>query len=268
MEIVTCKVEGCVRAVGVKKWQLCVSHYNRWKYAGNFDLVVPLPLCKGCGTNPPLPSANVGPPPEYCGPACKSEASRARHIDSGKYSETLRRNREKAAASPLPVRECVMCGGSFESRRKRRFCLKSCKNKWARTVGSKPCSVEGCVLPLVATGLCHTHYKRKARAEGREVQQPWNDRRRAHWQERYALKRGAVGSETLVAADVFERDGWVCGICGERIDSAVSYPDPLSVSLDHIIPLSNGGGHVLANVQASHLVCNVRKGNRVESARR
>ena len=160
-----------------------------------------------------------------------------------------------------------MCGGSFESRRKRRFCVRSCENKWARTVGSKPCSVEGCVLPLVASGLCHTHYKRVARAEGREVQQPWNDRRRANWQERYALKRGAVGSETLVAADVFERDRWVCGICDERIDSAVSYPDPLSVSLDHIIPLSKGGGHVLANVQASHLVCNVRKNNRLEDAR-
>lgn len=164
--------------------------------------------------------------------------------------------------------ECVMCGEAVESRRSQKYCSRSCENKWARTVGSKPCTVEGCDRPLVAAGLCSPHYKRKARAEGREVQQPWNDRRRANWQERYALKRGAVGSETLVAADVFERDRWVCGICGERIDSAVSYPDPLSVSLDHIVPLSKGGGHVLANVQASHLVCNVRKSNRVESARR
>lgn len=34
----------------------------------------------------------------------------------------------------------------------------------------------------------------------------------------------------------------------------------MSVSLDHVVPLSQGGAHDPANVQLAHLTCNVRKG--------
>jgi 5-methylcytosine-specific restriction endonuclease McrA len=39
----------------------------------------------------------------------------------------------------------------------------------------------------------------------------------------------------------------------------------MSVSLDHVIPLSRGGNHEPGNVQCSHLACNVRKGARVDA---
>jgi 5-methylcytosine-specific restriction endonuclease McrA len=38
-------------------------------------------------------------------------------------------------------------------------------------------------------------------------------------------------------------------------------PDPMSPSLDHILPLSKGGTHEPRNVQLAHLGCNVRKYN-------
>jgi HNH endonuclease len=37
-------------------------------------------------------------------------------------------------------------------------------------------------------------------------------------------------------------------------------PDPLSKSLDHLIPLSRGGTHEPANVSLAHLRCNVSRG--------
>jgi 5-methylcytosine-specific restriction endonuclease McrA len=40
----------------------------------------------------------------------------------------------------------------------------------------------------------------------------------------------------------------------------------MSASVDHIIPLVLGGEHSMANVQAAHLVCNLRKGDRLNSA--
>lgn len=69
-------------------------------------------------------------------------------------------------------------------------------------------------------------------------------------------------AERVVAWEIFERDGWVCGVCRRPIDSEAEYPSPLSASLDHIVPLSWGGSHVARNVQAAHLGCNMRKGAR------
>jgi len=37
----------------------------------------------------------------------------------------------------------------------------------------------------------------------------------------------------------------------------------MSVSLDHIVPVSLGGMHSMANVQCAHLFCNLSKNNRV-----
>ena len=36
-------------------------------------------------------------------------------------------------------------------------------------------------------------------------------------------------------------------------------PDLLAPTLDHLIPLSQGGLHVLANVATAHFICNSRK---------
>lgn len=70
-------------------------------------------------------------------------------------------------------------------------------------------------------------------------------------------KRAGVRSEPFDPAAIW--DG-ICALCGGELDASVSYPDPMSKSLDHIIPLARGGTHTLNNVQWAHLVCNLRKG--------
>jgi hypothetical protein len=70
-------------------------------------------------------------------------------------------------------------------------------------------------------------------------------------------------SERFLDAEIFERDEWVCGLCGRKINSRRTWPDPLSVSLDHVVPVSQGGGHVRSNVQASHLKCNLKKNQKL-----
>lgn len=60
-------------------------------------------------------------------------------------------------------------------------------------------------------------------------------------------------------------DGF-CGICGDALDEGVSYPDPMSKSLDHIIPLAKGGTHTRDNLQWSHLTCNMRKSAKMPEA--
>jgi hypothetical protein len=79
---------------------------------------------------------------------------------------------------------------------------------------------------------------------------------------RNALKKGAT-IEIFTSDEVFERDGWICQLCFESIDRTAKAPHPMSVSLDHVIPLIFGGDHSRANTQCAHLICNVRKGARL-----
>ena len=88
------------------------------------------------------------------------------------------------------------------------------------------------------------------------------NKNRANWPHlnaRRARLRDAF-VETFDRLEIFERDGWVCGICGLPVDRELAWPDPMSASLDHIVPVSRGGKHARANAQCSHLVCNVKKG--------
>lgn len=63
---------------------------------------------------------------------------------------------------------------------------------------------------------------------------------------------------------VMERDNWTCQLCGKPIDQTVKAPHRMSASLDHVVPLIEGGDHTWANTQASHFGCNARKRDRGE----
>lgn len=62
--------------------------------------------------------------------------------------------------------------------------------------------------------------------------------------------------------EVYNRDEWMCQICGLEVDRAVLYPDPMSASLDHVTPLSRGGDHTRSNTVLAHLRCNLVKSAR------
>jgi 5-methylcytosine-specific restriction endonuclease McrA len=79
---------------------------------------------------------------------------------------------------------------------------------------------------------------------------------------RRAMLRDAF-VEMFDRQEIFDRDGWICQLCNDPIDPALRWPDQMSASLDHIIPVILGGKHSRANAQASHLDCNVRKGGRM-----
>lgn len=53
---------------------------------------------------------------------------------------------------------------------------------------------------------------------------------------------------------IFERDGRLCGICGEQVERQ-------EATLDHIVPISLGGAHEPSNVRLAHSLCNSRRGD-------
>jgi hypothetical protein len=61
------------------------------------------------------------------------------------------------------------------------------------------------------------------------------------------------------------RYGWICQLCLERIPDVgwdYEYPDPRRLSIDHIVPISQGGSDNLGNLQPVHAACNSAKGGR------
>lgn len=64
---------------------------------------------------------------------------------------------------------------------------------------------------------------------------------------------------------VFERDEWMCKLCGEPVEREKSVPHPLAPTIDHIIPLAawpefDGAVHEDSNLQCAHFSCNREKG--------
>ena len=56
----------------------------------------------------------------------------------------------------------------------------------------------------------------------------------------------------------------VCAICGQPVDKSIKYPDPMSPTVDHIIPLSKNGDPVaLDNLQLAHRYCNRQKSDKI-----
>jgi len=80
-------------------------------------------------------------------------------------------------------------------------------------------------------------------------------------QKRRAILHGADRTPVSRRA-VFDRDNGLCHLCGRTVDWTVRHPDPLSKSLDHLIPLARGGKHEPTNVALAHLRCNIQRGTR------
>lgn len=87
------------------------------------------------------------------------------------------------------------------------------------------------------------------------------DKNREDCRKRRALKR-TTQIEPMNEKTVYLRDGWKCQHCKIRVNKKLKYPDPMSASLDHIVPLNRGGSHTYSNVQLAHFVCNISKQDR------
>lgn len=78
------------------------------------------------------------------------------------------------------------------------------------------------------------------------------------------LRRARVGAarEPYRVADVFDRDGWRCHLCGRATKRDAKVPHPRAPTIDHLVPLSAGGGDTPLNVATAHFSCNTARGAR------
>lgn len=161
------------------------------------------------------------------------------------------------------IATCLHCGTSKARTRDRgeRFCSWQCAQSYraVRRNGASPnshgrWSASRCVIcsSEFQTGVwncttcspkCQQSLKRMADARRR------------------ALQAGAF-VEDVVRESVFAADGYLCHLCGAKVDLAKTAPHPSSPTVDHIVPLSKGGSHERANCRTAHFGCNARKQDR------
>lgn len=70
------------------------------------------------------------------------------------------------------------------------------------------------------------------------------------------MKRASISKRTRF--EVFKRDGFICQYCGSK-------PPQTILHLDHIIPVSKGGGNELINYITSCVDCNLGKSDKLLS---
>ena len=80
----------------------------------------------------------------------------------------------------------------------------------------------------------------------------------------YARKKSALIGEKVEASVLIQKYSGKCGICGGAIFTGSDKRSPLSLHVDHIVPLSKGGEHSYANTQPAHASCNVQKGDKLD----
>lgn len=76
-------------------------------------------------------------------------------------------------------------------------------------------------------------------------------------------KRTPFGSKrkAKITRALIERDGRDCWLCGEPIPEDAPPLGRLSITIDHVIPISAGGVNAQTNLRLAHRKCNMARGN-------
>lgn len=211
----------------------CAMHLARFAKYGSFEIPDRINTCKGgCGTLlRRRPGAKTGRVPVWC-PTCQRAGFNRRR------QERRHAARDARLSEPLTCSDC------------------SCKFFLTRLVPTPPSRCASC---------------RKAR--DREVVKRWiasNPERYAELSRKWSRNRRAtllqVEREEYEHLEIFERDGWICQLCALPVDQGLIWPDRMSATLDHQIPLTLGGPDIRLNAQLAHYSCNSSKANRIDPA--
>jgi predicted nucleic acid-binding Zn ribbon protein len=174
----------------------------------------------------------------YCSAKCRSAFNHQRQKDDGRYAAQLAKRRESRGTNPAEpgtrrlgyVSSCVVCGAQYaHNHKRRRYCSTRC-------------------------GAKASYENRKRTPEYKAARLGCDQRRRAR------KRTGTV--EVFSSAEIFDRDRNRCHICRRKCRRDVVVPHPLAPTLDHLIPLAEGGEHTRANTATACFLCNSVKGDR------
>lgn len=239
--------------------------------------------CQRCG-NTFTHKGGRGRLPKYCSPDCEPRCTTtgctyrvlARGLCSSHYGQW---HRDKYGRKQTTYEHnCIHCGTNWTSTRLRSIYCEDCcsQNQWDRQrrmpiphPNPTPFSLIPPQHPVRQPPPQPTHVWYAGRCGwcdtpfvSRQPQSRYCTPRcgkQAAKKRRRALKRGATIAEPFSDSYIYQRDDWVCQICGDKTRPDYNYLHPLAPTIDHIVPLSRGGNHTKRNTQTSHRRCNSEK---------
>ncbi len=246
-------------------------------------------ICKNCGKERSL-GGYVGVIPKFCSAKCQNEFWKkdTDYHDGGRqqYCTVYFRQCKHCGASFVGRSKLVLCccydckKEIYESRRLEKYLVKKDVELQKRIEESKnqnrerKCKICGVLFsPLYGygrggTSVCSNECKKvmmdNYKNEYKKTTAYKEERTRARHNRRIrkANNNSLVVIEKFARIEIFERDKWKCGLCGGKVNPNLKHPHPKSATLDHIIPIAQGGMHIKENVQLAHMICNSRKGDR------
>jgi len=226
--------------------------------------------CVGCGVvfhREKLSQRNKG---LYCTRAC-SGAARTRRKQARLAAER--------AARMLRSIQCVECKGAFTRpiRSQRRTCSDVCRRLYLNRATASalkrkrhalyPEQSKTLVCQNTKCGKAFLRTFRTGTGKGKfcslRCMKRAARRGRTHHEQR-ARRAGVPCDYSVDPLKVFARDGYRCRLCGCKTPKHLRGKNqPISPELDHIVPISAGGGHTWDNVQCACRTCNIRKSGKV-----
>lgn len=190
----------------------------------------------------------------YCTEACKAS------------ERWLKKN-------PATEKTCVWCfrtfivGGGTRARSHKRHCSEVCRQaqKAHTDIHHHPvlCHLPFCIDCHRPTAL-PPQYRRcnVCTVANRNKPRPAsNAKKSAARRRRDAMRHG----DLFTVHDLIERDGPMCAYpgCGQDVDMTEHHLNARYGTIDHIVPVSAGGEHTMANCVVMHRGCNAKKGIKV-----
>lgn len=179
--------------------------------------------------------------------------------------------RQKWFTIPVAYKWCPMCGSPFIGRVTQQTCARpECRQAFHHIITKRNGHRRRGhyrLLPAICES-CNHPFRRRSGQVNRFCS--WDcmhsfRRKRASsiplWQIRKNAWRRALQGQIDIWA-ICERDGWRCHICQRPINHRLKWPNSRSASIDHVIPISQGGTNDPQNLRAAHLRCNSKRCNR------
>lgn len=225
-------------------------------------------VCKECAA--PLVRKGRGPAPTYCSAACRAKAGYKRSREDGRYAASLAESKAKnEARRKAEAKPCPYCGDPMTHPRRVQCGKPECKRLWTneRNLAWQR------KYKAAAGQWYHRNHAEKQRMQKRRVYLERKERgeptsrqlypeTHANKDARRRARKAGAKTERFTRREIYERDRWICGICRKRVDPDLTWPHPMSKSLDHVIPISQGGDHTRANCRLAHVICNLSRGDR------
>ena len=197
----------------------------------------------------------------WCSGTCKLRAWLRAHPDR-KYTKPRVCKVKVKKPKPIVTRTCVECAAVFTvpfTTSKHKTCSPACRAaRMSKALRGKKYQAARVGLTCAECGkdfatsrttklLCNACKRRAAsRVNGKPVKR--------------AKRHGVSYVYGIKPEVVFARDGWRCQLCGCKTPQRLRGKNQLrSPEVDHIVPISQGGGHTWDNVQCACRKCNIDK---------